>query len=88
MQYFTSLHSKVDKWISMKCIYFMHFHSLKTPRAMKRTLTASVSCTRSSISTSIRTLVVPGVLSGSPRKTMLKIVISEKHLAQIDFAKI
>ena len=53
-------------------------HSLKMYNALKRTLMASVVGTKMSISIAQVTLVVPGLLSGSPVKVILKMNTSTK----------
>ena len=65
----------------IKKLYFLFgfsLHSLKIDNALKRTLMASVEGTSMLISTAWVTLMVPGLLSGSPVKVILKMNKSTK----------
>ena len=66
----------------IKKLYFpfgFSLQSLKMDKALKRTLMASVEGTSMAISTAWMTCVVPGLLSGSPVKVILKMNKSTKY---------
>ena len=67
----------------MECIYSMHFQSLNALRALKRNLMASISRIIMVISTWTVALVVAGVLSSSPMKSILKRNASEGNIFHI-----